>query len=228
VTRPAHGTPDERAGAVLKAYALAALAIAAALLLLFGLAQLLEIPLLSDESPHLGKAGVGAAAASLALLAGDVLLPVPSSAVMVLNGSVFGPVAGALLSLVGSEASALLGYAIGRRGGPALARVASPAARERVARLVQERGALAIAVTRPIPVIAETAAILAGAAGMRLPRLAAAAAIGSAPPALAYALVGAYAERFDAELAVLGAVLLLAALYWLVDRRRGRTVTASE
>lgn len=210
----------------MKPYALAAVGIAALLLALYALAQLLEVPLLSEESPRLGGAGLGAGAASFALLAGDVVLPVPSSALMFLNGSLFGPAAGAVLSLLGSEAAALLGYAIGRRGGRALERYVSPAARERAGRLVERRGAIAIVVTRPVPIIAETVAILAGAAGMPLPKLALAAAVGSLPPVLAYALAGAYAERFDASLVVFAGVLVLAGAVWMLERRRRPAVTA--
>jgi uncharacterized membrane protein YdjX (TVP38/TMEM64 family) len=180
----------------------------------------LEIPLLGDESPQLGAAGPGAAAAAFALLAGDVVLPVPSSALMLLNGALFGPVGGALLSLAASEAAALLGWAIGRRGGRLLDRAVAPEARARVAELVAARGAVAIVVTRPVPIVAETAVILAGAAGMPLGRLALAAAVGSVPPAVAYALAGAYAQSFDAGLAVFAGVLVLAAGFWWADRRR--------
>ena len=87
---------------------------------------------------------------------------------MILDGSLFGPVGGALLSFAGSEAAALLGFAIGRRGGPALARSSSPAARARAERMVAQHGAIAIVVTRPVPVVAETAALLAGATAMPL------------------------------------------------------------
>jgi len=66
-------------------FVVAAVAICATLLALFGLAHALDAPVLSDESPDLGRAGAGAAAAGFALLAGDVVLPVPSSAVMVAN-----------------------------------------------------------------------------------------------------------------------------------------------
>ncbi len=204
----------------MRAYAFAALTIAAVLLALFGIAQALDVPLLGDESPDLGAAGPGAAVAAFALLATDVLLPVPSSAVMLLNGALFGPLGGALLSLAGAEAAALLGWAIGRRGGGLLERAASPAARARVAAFVARRGALAIVVTRPVPVVAETAAILAGATGMPLGRLALAAAAGSLVPATAYAVAGAYAASFHTELAVLAGVLLVAAAVWWLDRRR--------
>jgi uncharacterized membrane protein YdjX (TVP38/TMEM64 family) len=211
-----------------KYYGLAALAIGALLLALFGLAQLLEVPLLSEQSPQLGGAGVGAGTASFALLAGDVVLPVPSSALMILNGSLFGPAGGTLLSLAGSEAAALLGYAIGRRGGPVLARLTSPAAREHVAQIMRQRGALAIVVTRPVPVIAETATILAGAAGMPFAPFAIAAALGSLPSSLAYALAGAYAARFDATIAVFAGVLLLVAAYWALARRRRRLALTAD
>lgn len=215
--RPAPGVLGAE---LLKPYAWAATGIAATLLALFGIAEALEIPLLADESPQLGAAGPGAAAAAFALLTGDVLLPVPSSALMLLNGALFGPLGGALLSLAGSEAAALLGWTIGRRGGRLLDRAVSPAARERAAAFVDARGPLAIVVTRPVPVIAEAAAILAGAAGMPLGRLALAAAIGSLPPAVAYAIAGAYAGSFDVGLVVLAGVLTLACAWWMLDGRR--------
>ncbi len=203
-----------------KRYAAVAGLICALMLALLGLAELLDLQLLTDDSPDLGEAGLGAAAASFALLAGDVLLPVPSSGVMIANGALFGPVAGALLSLAGSEAAALLAYAVGRRGGALLDRVVSPADRERAAALLDERGIVAIVATRPVPVVAETTAILAGAIGMPLGRFAWAAAAGALPPAVAYALAGAVAERFGAALVVFGGVLALSALVWLAGRRR--------
>lgn len=210
----------------MRAYMPAALAIGAVLLALFGIAQALGVPLLSDEYPELGAAGPGAAAASFALLTTDVLLPVPSSALMLLNGTLFGWLGGALLSLAGSEAAAVLGWAIGRRGGRLLERTVQPDARARADAFVRRRGALAIVVTRPVPILAETTAILAGVVGMPLRRLAPAAALGSLPPAVAYALAGAYTENVDAGLLVFAGVLVLAAACWLLDRRRAAAVTA--
>jgi uncharacterized membrane protein YdjX (TVP38/TMEM64 family) len=203
-----------------RGYAVAACVLASAMLALFGLAQALDVPLLADESPDIGRANAGAAATSFALLALDVVLPVPSSAVMVANGALFGWPAGAALSLSASIAAALLGGVIGRRGGPLLQRLVAPAPRARVMRAIEQHGALVIVVTRPVPIVAETAAILAGAAGMPLGRLAAAAAIGALPPAVAYALAGAVASSLGSATIVLACVLVLAALVWVTEQRR--------
>jgi uncharacterized membrane protein YdjX (TVP38/TMEM64 family) len=178
---------------VARGYAIAAAALAVLMLVLFGLAHALGAPVLTEAQPDLGAAGPGTAAASFGLLAFDVVLPVPASAVMTLNGALFGPAGGALLSLAGSQTAAVLGFALGRRGGPLLDRLVSPEQRARAAPALQQPGMLAVALTRPVPVVAETTAILAGAAGMPLGRLALAAAVGSIPPAVAYALAGAAA-----------------------------------
>jgi len=206
-----------KAGA-LRGYAVAAVALGALMLALFGLAKLLEVPVLSAESPDLGAAGVGAAVASFALLAGDVVLPVPSSGVMIANGALFGWVAATALSLAGSVACALLGGAIGRRGGPLLDRLVTPERQARAAAAIEQRGAVVIIITRPVPIVAETTAILAGAAGMSYGRLGAAAAIGSLPPALAYALAGAFADSFGHPVIVFAGVLALAGLAFLATR----------
>ena len=156
--------------------------------------------------------------ASFALLAADVVLPVPSSALMILNGALFGLVPGAVLSLAGGVAAALLGATIGRRGGALLERAVAPDRRLRAAALVQRRGALAIMLTRPVPIVAETVAVLAGAAGMPLGRVAFAAALGSLVPAIAYAAAGAGAATAGRSLVVFGGVLGLSAAAWLVER----------
>lgn len=214
------GSPPASSPVPIRAYATAASGLCVLLLALFGLAHLFDVPVLTDDSPELGSAGLPAAALSFALLAGDVVLPVPSSGVMLANGALFGPVGGIVLSLAGSAAAALLALAIGRRGGALLERLVSPEERARFGAAIEQHGALAIVVTRPVPVIAETTAILAGAAGMPLRRLAVAAAIGSLPPAVAYGIAGASADSVSEGVVVFAGTLVLAAGFWLADRRR--------
>jgi uncharacterized membrane protein YdjX (TVP38/TMEM64 family) len=185
---------------------------------LFGLVQLLGVPVLSDDSPDLGQAGAGAAAASFALLVVDVVLPVPSSGVMVANGTLFGPVGGAALSVAGSQTAALIGYAIGRRGGALLERLVPSPERMQAAAAIERRGGLALVLTRPVPIVAETVMILAGVARLPLRTVALAAALGSLPPAVAYSLAGSLAARFAESALVFAGVVLLAALLWLAQR----------
>jgi uncharacterized membrane protein YdjX (TVP38/TMEM64 family) len=196
---------------------LLAAAIATALVALFALALALDVPVLTDERPSLGAAGPAAALAGVGLLVADVVLPVPSSGVMLANGALFGLVAGALLSLAGSVGAACFGWWLGRRGERAFGWLADESGRSRAARMLDRRGAVAIALSRPVPVLAETLSILAGATGMPLPRLLASALLGSVPPAIGYALAGAAASGAHAGAYVFAAVIALSAILWLAD-----------
>src|SRR5918993_3799438 len=65
----------------------------------------------------MADAGTGSAVTVLALLAADIVLPVPSSLIMVLSGAAFGVVWGSVLSLVGSIGGEWLGFELVRRYG---------------------------------------------------------------------------------------------------------------
>src|SRR5437763_10869108 len=144
----------------MKRYFLIVAGMMAFFLILFFVVEFLGIPLLTDPTPWMQHGGVLAASLGVGLLIADVLLPVPSSLVMVAHGALFGVVIGTLLSLLGSVGAALFGFAIGRRGGRLLTRVVSPEERARADYLLGRWGSLAIVVTRPIPVLAETVAIM--------------------------------------------------------------------
>lgn len=134
-----------------------------AILCLFLLVDWLGVPLLTDPSPWMDRGGWLAAALGIGLLIADVLLPVPSSLVMIAHGTLFGVWVGALLSLAGGLGAAATGFALGRRGGPLLARLVSPEQQRRAERLIRRWGPLAVLISRPVPVLAESVAILAGA-----------------------------------------------------------------
>lgn len=187
-------------------------------LVLFGIAEWLRVPILTDPGPLLARGGWIAAAGGVGLLVADVVLPVPASLVMILHGALFGVVGGTLLSLAGALGAALFGFWIGRRGGPLLARLVPEDERRRADALLQEWGDLAIVVTRPVPILAETMAILAGASPMGLGRMLLATLAGSLPAALLYALTGATARSLDNAALVFSLVLLVAGLFWMVGR----------
>ncbi len=185
-------------------------------LLLFAVAELLGVPLLTDPTPWLDRGGVAAACVGVGLLVADVLLPVPSSLVMVAHGALFGVLFGTLLSLAGSVGAALFGFAIGRRGGRMLERLVTPQERERADRLLRRWGTLAVIVTRPVPLLAETVAIMAGTSSLDWGRMTLAALAGSLPPALLYAITGAAVANFQSATLVFFCVLFVAGLFWVV------------
>jgi uncharacterized membrane protein YdjX (TVP38/TMEM64 family) len=195
-------------------------ALLALLLLAFAVAETLQVPLLTDPDDHLHGATAPTALAGVGLLVVDVVLPVPSSLVMTLHGALFGVLAGTLLSLAGSLGAALVGYAIGRRSAPFLERHVTLAERERAERLLGRWGLVAVIASRPIPLLAETVAMMAGVTAIDLTRFVLAAAIGSLPPALVYAIAGSAAADLNATFLVFLAIVLLSGAAAFVATRR--------
>lgn len=199
------------------------LALAAAFLALFGVARALDLPLLADPGARLSAAGSwGTAALGFALLVVDVFLPVPSSLVMVAHGALLGALPGAAVSLAGGLGAAAVGFACGRWGRAPLRRRLADGERERADRLLRRWGALAVVVSRPVPILAEAVAVVAGASPLGWRRYLLAAAAGNLPAAVLYALAGATARRLDDALLAFGLVLAVAGLVWLGGVARGR------
>ena len=205
----------------MKGYWRTAGALLALLTVIFLLFEALQIRFLQDPTPTLREGGLPAAALGVGLLVADVLIPVPSSLLMVAHGALFGVWIGTLLSLLGSVGAALVAFSVGRAGGPLVDRLVSPEEKARADRLIARWGALAVIVSRPIPLLAEAVAILAGASPLSWSRMALAALAGSLPPALLYALTGALTRDFASAVMMFAFVLLMSGLFWLVGRRLG-------
>jgi uncharacterized membrane protein YdjX (TVP38/TMEM64 family) len=203
----------------MKRFWLVTVAMLATFLALFGVVEGLGVPVLTDPSAWLNRGGALAAALGVGLLVADVFLPVPSSVVMLAHGALFGVWWGSALSLAGSVGAAALGFFVGRRGSRALERLVTPAEKARADRMLARWGGLAIVVTRPIPLLAETTAIIAGTSSMTWPRLLVASAAGSAPPALLYALTGATSRGLDNGFLMFGLVMVIAGAFWLIGKR---------
>jgi uncharacterized membrane protein YdjX (TVP38/TMEM64 family) len=195
-------------------------------LLLFGVTKALPVPVLTDPAVTLGAAGVSAAVLGIGLLVTDVVLPVPSSLVMITHGALFGPVLGAGLSLVGVVGATLTGYGLGHWGGrPLVGRICSEQDRLRAEALVRRWGLLVVTASRPVPLLAETIAVVAGTSSLGLVRTAVAALLGALPGALLYGAAGATALDKPSELAVCAAVLAVTAALWLASRHWARPAT---
>lgn len=205
-----------------RGYGLVVAALAGTSLLLFAVVEAAGVPLLTDPLPTLRAAGALAAVLGVALLVADVAVPVPASLVMLAHGALFGLLPGAALSLLGGVGATAVGFAVGRRGRGLVDRVTTPAQRRRADRLLARWGALAIVVTRPVPVLAETVAVLAGTSPLRWPAALLAATVGTAVPAVLYAAAGAAAADAVDGVLVFGLVMALAAVLALAGHLRSR------
>lgn len=84
--------------------------------------------------------------------------------------------------------------------------------------LLSRWGWLAIIVTRPVPILAETVAIMAGVSKISWRLMAVASLTGTIPAGLLYAITGATAIKLDNFLLTFGFVMFMAGLFWLVGR----------
>ena len=163
----------------------------------------------------------------IGLLAGDVVLPVPSSLVSVFAGAAFGWVYGAVAIWIGMSLGCVAGYALGVSAGRLLAlRVVGGAELSRAQRLFRSLGPAALIITRAVPVLAEAGTLAAGAARMPLAGFLISTGLANAAVAAAYAGVGAAAASSQSFLILFLGLALIPALAWLAWRRIRRAPAA--
>lgn len=159
-----------------------------------------------------------------ALLALDIVLPVPSSVVSTAAGALFGAAAGTAISTVGMTVAALAGYAIGRAGAGPAGRFTGEASLARVRLSLERHGDWALAACRPVPVLAEASAIFAGLAGYPFARFAGWTSAANLAISAVYAAAGAWSATFDSFLLAFAAALGVPGLALLLARRKQGTM----
>lgn len=159
----------------------------------------------------------------IALLAGDVLLPIPSSVISVFAGSAFGLAWGTAVIWAGLMAGCLLGYALGAVPGRGLAnRVVGRRDVAGMGRLFEGAGPLVLVLARAVPVLAEASVLAAGAARMPLATFLLTTGLSNIGVALAYAGVGATAAATGSFLLAFIGMCSVPALGWLAWSRLKR------
>jgi uncharacterized membrane protein YdjX (TVP38/TMEM64 family) len=184
--------------------------------LLFG--EVFEAALSGEAALRwLSDFGTFAWLAGLLLLASDLLLPVPASAVLTALGMLHGTFAGGAIGTLGLGLAGLLGWTVGRCcGRPVAARLFDPGEWAQAAALFTRFGGLLVAVSRALPLLPEVVGVAAGILGMRLPLFLAALLCGAAPVAFAFAAFGAASA--DRPLAGLLVSLAVPAALWFAIR----------
>lgn len=157
--------------------------------------------------------GALAPAAAVGLMSADILLPIPSSAVMGALGILYGPLVGGAIASAGMVLAGLLGYGLCRLFGRPLAhRLMGARQLEDGERRFRRHGAWIVVLSRWIPVAAEVIVFAAGLSGMPLRRFGAALVCGSVPLGFFYAFLGH--QGADRPVLTLLVCLLLPALLW--------------
>lgn len=203
----------------MRRYALLVLSLCLFFLAAFLVAVALDVPLLTGTEWIQDHARSTAVVILNGLLIADVLLPIPSSLLMVANGAMLGTVGGALATLVSTVLGGMLAFWLGRRGAPWLMAKISDRERLQADRFFRRWGAMAVLISRPVPILAETIGILAGTTAMGWPRFVLSVFLGNLPPAILYAFAGASAKNASYSVAIFLILVGLAGAWWLVGRR---------
>lgn len=209
------------------------------LLLFVGLAVLVALPFviwgdwfeeffsLEKSRAFLEQKGVWSGAVGIGLLAADLVLPIPGTAVMSALGLVHGPVVGGLLGATGSILGGLAGYGFCRwQGRPLAVRLVGDKDLATGERFFARHGGWAVALSRWLPVFPEVLACLAGVSRMSFGRFFTSLVAGSLPMALLYAWIGHAGRAYPGPVLLASAIvpaILWGLVSWLILRRKAAT-----
>jgi len=155
----------------------------------------------------------------IALLASDILLPIPSSVVATASGYLLGFWRGSAATWAGLMAGTLAGYLLGLRFGRGLAlRLVGESELERAARGSRQFGDWMIIAFRAVPVLAEASVVFAGVTAMPLGRFVLLTAFANLGIAAGYAAVGAFAVEANSFLIAFAGSIALPGLAMLAAR----------
>jgi len=152
--------------------------------------------------------GSWAWAAGVVLLMGDLLLPIPGTAVMAALGLVYGPIVGGMIGGGGSFLSGSLAYGLCRAiGRNAAVRILGEKDLARGEKLFAEVGGWLVVLSRWLPLFPEVIACMAGLTRMSARTFHLAMACGSFPLGFVFAYIGHKGADHPTLALVLSAVL---------------------
>ena len=156
--------------------------------------------------------------AGMALMVGDIVLPIPNTVVMSALGWMYGWFWGGLICAAGSMLSGVVAYAAARwLGRPAARWIAGEDALDRGEELFAKGGGWLVALSRSLPVLPEAVACLAGVVKMRWPVFLLALGCGSLPLGFVFAAIGHLGH--DRPGLALGLSIAVPIVLWLVAGR---------
>ena len=147
---------------------------------------------------------------SFVLLTSDIVLPIPSSLVMILNGKVLGVFSGAALSLVSGVLSSCIGFYFGRKANAFIDRFFSQSEKEMSRKLFDRFGNIAIIISKALPIISEAISFVSGTASVTFKTFLVYSIVGHFIVSFVYAYVGSLSRSLNSNL--IAAVIIISAL----------------
>ncbi|MBI3235107.1 MAG: VTT domain-containing protein, partial [Bacteroidetes bacterium] len=151
---------------------------------------------------------------SFLVLCADIILPVPSSIVMYLNGYILGIPNGALVSLIALMIGSIIGYFLGKLTSAGFKATTD----EKANNLLAKYGAIAILMSRGIPMISESICIVCGYNKMPMKQYILFNFIGYIPLCILYAVCGSFGYSQDMFLLSFGFSLVISAAFWFLGK----------
>ena len=192
-------------------------------LALFGLAHILGANLeqyasILHDQPEWLTALIG-----ITLLLSDVFLPVPSSMIMLTLGAQLGVVWGTIAGSLGGLFSALIAFGIGRLNKTRVDTWIGEEDTIRSHRLIERWGPMAMILSRPLPILAESTAFVAGTTQMGWGTALWTTAVGTVPVSLIYSCTGSGIAELAETSMIVGVTIAAAGVSWLVLRTLEKT-----
>ena len=149
----------------------------------------------------------------ISLLAGDLFLPIPASAVMSAMGSLYGIFWGTVISFCGSTAAGFIAYFLARFLGECkLNKICSKEELQQYEKLFNKWGAQAVIIARAFPILPKVITLLAGFSRMSFRKFALALTAGTLPVSLFFSWLGHISA--DAPLWGIFAAVLIPLILW--------------
>ncbi len=165
---------------------------------------------LRDFGPYAWISAIG-------LLVADLVLPIPTTAVMAGLGIIYGPFIGGLVGTAGSVIAGLTGYWLCRWfGRPIAERLAGQTMLNYGQRLFDNAGGWLVALSRWQPILPEVISCIAGLSRMRAGHFLIALICGSAPMGFVFALIGHTGQQ--SPLLTLGFAAIAPVIIWFLMR----------
>jgi len=153
-----------------------------------------------------------------AMLASDVLLPIPSSIVSTLAGAMLGLWLGTAVVWVGMTAGCIFGYVLGAKASHRARRMVGPDGIDRAAGIMGRYGVWALVMSRPVPVLAEASVVFAGIVQVPFRPFLLATSAANIGVALSYSAVGAFSMQMESFLLTFAGAMAVPLVGWLVAR----------